>query len=110
MNANLYTSPLQTRARQSGDTQLIVRPSRLRYAEQMERCHQRSYGYSAATASSEDLTAEKFRQHLAIFPEGQFMVLDATTDIVVGTSTNMLLNLDLNLHSPKSWAELTNDG
>jgi hypothetical protein len=57
----------------------------------------------------EALTADKFRQHLAIFPEGQFMALDKATDRVVGLTVSMRVNLDAN-DAAKSWAELTNDG
>jgi len=80
----------------------------------MEMCHQLAYGYTTADIVSEDdaaeaLTAEKFRQHLAIFPEGQFIALDKTTDRVVGLTASMRVNLDAH-DAAKSWAELTNDG
>jgi len=59
----------------------------------MEMCHQLAYGYTADEAmselDSEALTAAKFRQHLAIFPAGQFIALDKTTDRVVGLTVSM---------------------
>ena len=113
MNANL-SGTLQTRPRQNRDTQIAVVPTSAKYLGQMEMCHQLAYGYTTADIVSEDdvaesLTAEKFRQHLAIFPEGQFIALDTATDRVVGLTSSMRLNLDAH-DAAKSWAELTNDG
>ena len=110
MNANLMHTHL-TRPRQHRDTQIAVVPSSAKYLGQMEMCHQLAYGYSAtdAAADSEALTAAKFRQHLAIFPAGQFVAVDKTTDRVVGLTVSM--RVDLKAHdAAKSWAELTNDG
>lgn len=109
MDAHLYlnTQPPSTKL---GTSTLVVRPSQTRYVEQMAVCHQLAYGYTPDEAGTEDLTAEKYRQHLAIFPEGQFMVLDSARDLVAGTTTNMLVDFNLSQHSPKSWAELTKDG
>lgn len=108
MDANLTLNP----HRQSGDAQIRVIPARMGYANQMEICHQVAYGYSAAGADEEpeSLTAAKFRQHLQIFPEGQFMALDVAADLVVGTSSNMRLNFNLRKQNARSWAEITNDG
>jgi hypothetical protein len=110
MNANLMHTHL-TRPRPNRDTQIAVVPSSAKYVGQMETCHQLAYGYGAAEAAvdNEALTAVKFRQHLAIFPAGQFIALDKTTDRVVGLTVSM--RVDLNAHdAAKSWAELTNDG
>ena len=112
MNANL-TSTFLTRPRQNRDTQIAVVPSSAQYLGQMEMCHQLAYGYTAeediSELDSEALTAEKFRQHLAIFPAGQFIAVDKTTDRVVGLTVSM--RVDLKAHdAAKSWAELTNDG
>jgi hypothetical protein len=74
----------------------------------MESCHQRAYGYTPSPEDAEALTAEKFRRHLQLFPEGQFVALDA--DMVIGTSSNMRLDVDLHKHSARSWAEVTGDG
>lgn len=98
------------RARQSGETQLVVLPSSARYADPMELCHQAAYNYVASPDDREALTAAKFRQHLRIFPEGQFVALNRADDTVIGTSTNMRMNLDLHQQDVRSWAEITNDG
>ena len=110
MKANLNNTVL-THPRQNRDTQIAVVPSSAKYLGQMETCHQLAYGYGAAEAAVENeaLTTAKFRQHLAIFPAGQFIALDKTTDRVVGLTVSMRVNL--NAHdAAKSWAELTNDG
>ena len=112
MNANLNSTYL-TRPRQNRDTQIAVVPSSAKYVGQMEMCHQLAYGYTLDAATpqgeAEALTAEKFRQHLAILPAGQFVAVDKMTDRVVGLTVSM--RVDLKAHdAAKSWAELTNDG
>jgi hypothetical protein len=106
MNANLS----EYVPRQSGDTTIVVVPSSLRYVEQMARCHQATYGYTPETASSEDMTAEKYARHLEIFPEGQFVALEVETDTVVGVTTSMRIDVDLQQPCLRSWAEITSDG
>jgi hypothetical protein len=98
------------RPRQSGETQIVVLPGSLRYVDQMERCHQVAYGYAADPNDREALTAVKFRQHLRVFPEGQFIALDTATDTVIGTTSNMRMNIDLHKNDIRSWAEITSDG
>ena len=105
---NVYLN--EYRPRQSGDTTIVVIPSRPEYVEQMARVHQAAYGYSPEKAGKEDLTAEKYARHLAIFPEGQFMALEVETDTVVGVTTSMRLDIDPHKPSLRSWAEITNDG
>lgn len=110
MNANLNSTYLK-HPRQNRDTQIAVVPSSAKYLGQMEMCHQLAYGYSAAEAAADNeaLTAAKFRQHLEIFPAGQFIAVDKATDRVVGLTVSM--RVDLKAHdAAKSWAELTNDG
>jgi len=110
MNANL-NSTLLKRPRQNRDTQIAVVPSSEHYLGQMEMCHQLAYDYTLDmnNVDNEALTAEKFRQHLSIFPAGQFIALDKATDRVVGLTVSMRVNLDAH-DAAKSWAELTNDG
>ncbi len=112
MNANLKSTFL-TRPRQNRDKQFAVVPSSVKLLGQMEMCHQLAYNYTAddiaADGDSEALTAEKFRKHLAIFPEGQFVAMDKATNRVVGLTVSM--RVDLKTHdAAMSWAELTNDG
>lgn len=94
----------------SGDTTIVVIPSRLEYVDQMVQCHQIAYDYTSAELSNEDLTPEKFASHLEIFPEGQFIALEVETDTVIGLTSSMRLNIDPHKPSLRSWAEITNDG
>ena len=105
---NVYKN--EYRPRQSGDTTIVVIPSKLEYVEQMAKCHQAAYGYTPDAMGSEDLTAEKFARHLAIFPEGQFMALEVETDTIIGVTTSMRLDIDPYKPSLRSWAEITSDG
>jgi hypothetical protein len=107
MDVNVSTTH-SARPRQNRDTNVAVVPSSSSYLAQMEACHQLAYGYTPQQVSSEDLTAEKFRQHLTIFPEGQFIAVDRRTDRVVGLTVSMRVNL--RKHAATTWAELTNDG
>lgn len=108
MNAYKY----HYRHRQSGDAPIVVIPSAPQYVEQMAACHQAAYGYSAADADGCDecLTAEKYLQHLAIFPEGQFIALDTAADRVVGVTTSLRMNLDIARPFLGSWTESTGGG
>ncbi len=105
---NVYLN--EYRPRQSGDTTIVVIPSRLEYVNQMVQCHQVAYEYTSAELTNEDLTAEKFARHLEIFPEGQFIALEVETNTVIGLTSSMRLNIDPHRPSLRSWAEITNDG
>lgn len=96
--------------RQSGDTTIVVIPSAIEYVEQMAHCHQVAYGYTPDGAGSEDMTAEKYARHLALFPEGQFIALEVETDTVIGVTSSMRLDIDPYRPSLRSWAEITSDG
>lgn len=105
---NVYT--YECIPRQGRETHTVVLPAAGKYADLMQKCHEESYGYVATPDDAESLTADKFRQHLSIFPEGQFMALDPRSNRVAGTTTNMRLEFDLLKHDTRSWAEITNDG
>lgn len=110
MDANLTPSIVRNRPRQSGATPIVVQPAAIGFVDLMERCHQQAYGYGPDQLDAESLTAEKFRNHLSVFPEGQFVALDSRSRQVVGTSTNMRRDFDFARDSAVSWAELTKDG
>ncbi len=100
------------RHRQSGDARIVVIPAKPEYVEQMESLHQRAYGYRAADVSDCDecLTAEKFRNHLRVFPEGQFIALDTATDDVVGATVSMLIDFDPASPVLEAWVKTTDFG
>jgi GNAT superfamily N-acetyltransferase len=45
-------------------------------------------------AVEEQFSATHFARHVQLFPEGQFMALDTTTDKVVGTTAGFLIHFD----------------
>jgi hypothetical protein len=101
------------RDRQSGDAEIVVIPSTSNYAEEMEQLHQLVYGYSQADISGDDdetLTAAKFRNHLRMFPDGQFTALDRRTNEVVGVTVSMLMNYDPARLVHEPWVKLTDFG
>lgn len=101
---------IRYRPRPNGDAAIVVIPSEARYLDQMERCHQRSYGYAPGGGDSENMTAAKYGHHLLIFPEGQFIALDTCTDTVVGVATSMRVDLPRDHHIIGSWVQTTGDG
>lgn len=100
------------RDRQSGDAHIAVIPSAVHYIEQMEALHQAAYGYSPSYADECDecLTADKFRNHLRVFPEGQFIALDVQTNEVVGATVSMLMDFDPARPLREPWVKLTDFG
>jgi GNAT superfamily N-acetyltransferase len=56
------------------------------------------------------MTLEKFEQSLHHFAAGQFMALDADTDRVVGMSSSMIVNYDLNQPLLAPWSKTTAKG
>jgi hypothetical protein len=103
------------RYRQSGDTQIVVIPSETRYVNEMEALHQVAYDYvgyvpTRSDGRDEALTTEKFRNHLAVFPEGQFIALDKATNEVVGATVSMRLDFDPAKPTLERWIKTTDFG
>ncbi len=85
-------------------------PSSEHYASQMETLMATVYNLDPHNGESGIFTTAQFRQHLAIFPEGQFVAVDTTTDTVVGLTVSMRIHF--NPHEPMltSWWELIGHG
>lgn len=100
------------RDRQSGDARIAVIPSTSKYAEPMEALHQRAYGYSPSEVDGCDecATAAKFRNHLRVFPEGQFTALEVAANQVVGCTVSMLVDFDPARPVLESWVKTTDFG
>jgi len=81
---------------------MIVIPSSAQYAEQMEDLMHASYG-TTREDPEQVFTAAMFRQHLDIFPEGQFIAVDTETDMVVGVTISMRKNFDPNQRVTEGW-------
>jgi GNAT superfamily N-acetyltransferase len=91
----------------SGLNQIRIVPSAAKYAEQMEDLQHAVYGTTRENPY-EVFTAARFRHHLSVFPEGQFVALDG--DRVVGLTVSMRAPFDpARPHLDKWWASI-NDG
>jgi hypothetical protein len=67
---------------------ITIIPSSVQYADQMETVT----GIIYETDPREDdscFNADHFRQHLNVFPEGQFIAVDTQTDTVIGLTVSM---------------------
>lgn len=84
-------------------------PSAEHYAEQMEDLMATVYSLDPDDKAGL-FSAAQFRQHLAVFPEGRFIAVDATIDKVVGITVSMRIHF--NPHEPMltSWWELIGQG
>jgi hypothetical protein len=87
----------------------VVIPSALEYAEDMQDLQ--FLIYEATPDDYGDLfTAEKFRQHLRVFPEGQFIALDTETGRIVGITASMRMDFDPERPFVESWTTTTGFG
>lgn len=73
------------------ERKINIIPSHLRCAEQMQALSETVYGYPASDAN-QIFTAEQFRHHISLFPEGQFTALDG--DQVIGITVSMRMDFD----------------
>jgi len=93
----------------ASEDRILILPSSERYFEQMEQLQYEVYN---VTPQNNDgcLTAEKFRNHARVFPEGQFIAVDAKTDRVIGLTASMRLDYDPTKPLLESWKATTGDG
>lgn len=78
---------------------IVILPSNAAYARQMEDLMAISYRCDPRDPAQKTFNADHFCQHLQVFPEGQFMAIDARIDRVVGITVSMRMNYDS--HHPK---------
>jgi hypothetical protein len=81
---------------------IIVIPSAARYAEQMEDLLHVCYG-TTRDEPEQVFTAAMFRQHLDVFPAGQFIAVDTATDTVVGVTVSMRVNFNPQQRMTEGW-------
>ena len=84
-------------------------PSAERYAQQMEDLTAAVYKLNPQEDEC-SLNAAHFRNHLAVFPEGQFVAVDTTADKVVGLTVSMRINHNLHQPALTSWWQLIGNG
>ncbi len=87
-----------------------ILPSSARYAEQMEALMARVYNLDPQIEDNDMFTAAHFLQHMAVFPEGQFVAVDSATDTVVGITVSMRIHFDPAKPMLASWWELIGYG
>lgn len=90
-------------------SQIIVTTAQPEHADQMEQVIRANYEIPADEVI-DDLGAENFRSHMQIFPEGQFVALDAATRCVVGFSTNMRMQFDPRQPVLEPWLQTVDYG
>ncbi len=83
---------------------ILVIPSAAVYAGQMEQIQRASYDIPE-NEPVDILNADHFRRHIELFPGGQYMALDPTTDHVVGTTTSMRMPFDLRHPRLEPWED-----
>lgn len=105
----LATNQKPTRAKTRSESSIVVMPSAADYADQMEKLIAVTYGIPL-DQSAYGISAEKFRNHIAVFPEGQFIAVDTATDQVVGVTASMRFQFDPRFPLLTRWAETTNYG
>lgn len=76
----------------------------------MEQLQMLVYNPSPEEGLNGILTAEAFRNHLRVFPEGQFIAVDTKTDSVVGLTVSMRLDFNPAFSLLDSWEAATGDG
>lgn len=85
-------------------------PSSSTYAEQMEALMAAVYNLDPQNPEDELFNAAHFRQHLALFPEGQYIAVDLTSDRVVGLTVSMRIHFDPKRPLMTSWWDLIGKG
>jgi hypothetical protein len=88
------------------DGSLIIRQSAAKYAGQLAEVSAAAYQIPLESTYSPDY----FRKHLEIFPEGQFIALDTSTDQVVAYSINMRYAYDPAHPLLEPWGRATDYG
>ncbi len=91
-------------------SRIVVKPSSQAYVEKMEQLQMLAYNPSPEEGLNGILTAEAFRNHLRVFPEGQFIAVDTETDSVVGLTASMRLDFNPAFSLLDSWEAATGDG
>src|SRR5262245_46392440 len=90
---------------------VVVLPSSTEYVEQMQALQFALYDVpSGEEASVGVLCAEHFRNHLRMFPEGQFVAVEVETNRVVGLTVCMRIAYDPRQPLLESWVKTTGYG
>lgn len=97
--------------RQHIDETIVILPVDADYIDQLVVLQHQAYNVPLADRDHpEILRHEDYLNHLNVFPEGQFMALDITTDTVVGSCSSMMIEFDAAKPLLKSWGATTSFG
>jgi GNAT superfamily N-acetyltransferase len=89
---------------------VMITPTRIEDADALEALQRATYGDDYGEEFPDTLRSWHFRSHVEIFPEGQFVARDAYSGAIVGSTSSMRFDFDLdNPHLPP-WAETTGMG
>lgn len=105
MDANLSTR--HTPAPGSGE--IVVMPTSEAYVDQLEELMRIGYDVPA-DYDGFMITADMFRNHIRVFPEGQYMAIDTSCDRVVGFTTSMRIQYDPSKPFVEPWFKTTGYG
>ena len=83
-------------------TQIVIKPSTAAYADRMEAAMHACYGTTPGDGD-QIFSAAMFRQHQAVFPDGQFIAVDTATDEVVGLTVSMRMHFDPHHKHTQDW-------
>jgi GNAT superfamily N-acetyltransferase len=89
---------------------IAILPAAAEYADQMEALQALVYGVDPRDERQMTFNAAHFRQHLHVFPEGQFIAVDMCSDTVVGVTVSMRIAFDPRRPVLRPWWELTGYG
>ena len=101
---------MRTQEEPASPNAIQIIPSAVHYAEQMETLMATVYELNPHDDDECTFNASHFRQHLAIFPEGQFIAIDTAADKVVGLTASMRINFTPHEPILTSWWELIGHG
>jgi hypothetical protein len=88
------------------DHSIIVVPSSIEYAEQIDRVTAETY----QVPLEDSYTPECIIEQIQTFPEGHFTALDTQTDRVVGYTIGMRFDFDPTQPLTATWDETTDYG
>lgn len=93
----------------SEPAKLIVVPTERKHAAGIEQLQAETY--QADPHEYDDMmTAEKVLTHLEVFPEGQYVAVDTTTNKVVGMTVSMRIHFDPAKPFLEPWTTTTDYG
>jgi GNAT superfamily N-acetyltransferase len=90
---------------------VVILPTDLDYLDDLVKVQREAYNLTPDEYDHpEIMQAYKYESHLRVFPDGQFMALEAFEDKVVGACVSQIIDHDLAQPVTHAWAKATNYG